>query len=124
MSEFKDLIGQTLKEVIVNNDDEDEILFVSSNGDRYKMTHHRDCCETVYIDDISGDIEDLIGTPIIKASEDSNSDSPKDSRWDESHTWTFYNIETIKGHVQIKWYGTSNGYYSESVDFDKLKENQ
>ena len=120
MTRFTDLVGQTLKEIIIN-DDKDEILFISNKGERYKMYHYRDCCESVNIDDINGDIKDLIGEPILQASEDSNKDYPKDPDWHESHTWTFYNLQTIKGHVQIKWYGESNGYYSESVDFDKIQ---
>jgi len=84
------------------------------------MYHSQDCCESVYLEDVCGDINDLLNSTILKASEDTNhNDDPPAEGSDESYTWTFYNIATFNGHVTFRWFGSSNGYYSESVDFVK-----
>lgn len=98
----------------------DELTFYCSDGTKYKMYHSQDCCESVTIDDIAGDITDLLGQEVLKAEEVSTGDLKAKESYDDSYTWTFYHIATIKGCVTIKWYGTSNGYYSESVDFDEI----
>ena len=77
----------------------------------------QDCCESVTIVDVVGNISALIGSPLLMADE-STSDQANAS---ESGTWTFYKFATIKGYVDIRWLGESNGYYSESVDFERLK---
>jgi hypothetical protein len=122
-TEITELIGKTLINIDVDME-QDEIIFTCDNGDKYKMYHQQDCCESVVIDDINGDINDLIGSPILIAEEltflDENPDNVEKPEYQDSFTWTFYKLATIKGFVDIRWYGDSNGYYSESVDFKRL----
>jgi hypothetical protein len=103
------------------NEARDEIRFVTDDAKTYLMWHSQDCCESVHVESITGDLVDLIGTPILLAevstSDQRPADLPKQEYEDESQTWTFYKLATIKGYVDIRWYGSSNGYYSESVDF-------
>jgi len=112
------LLGKTL--VSVTKDDEDNtIIFRVSEDEAYIMYHSQDCCEHVYIESIVGDLEDLVGEPILVA-EESGDDNHEDAEEYESYTWTFYKLATRKGYVDIRWFGSSNGYYSESVDFSRI----
>jgi hypothetical protein len=115
---FDSLKGKVLKSVTAQDD---IITFVTDNNEVYTLYHDQDCCEYVTIDSVVGDVDDLIGNPILLAEEVSNNDAIPGQQTDEynSFTWTFYKLATIKGYVDIRWYGESNGYYSESVTFSK-----
>lgn len=114
------LVGKTLSSIEVSESD-DEIIFKTTEGETFKMYHAQDCCESVSLDDIIGDLADLIGSPILHADERESDELLIGQRdFDDSFTWTFYRLSTIKGTVTLRWYGASNGYYSESVDFVKL----
>jgi hypothetical protein len=110
------LIGKTLTKIFVS---EDEVRMECDDGKVYLMRHDQSCCESVQCEDIVGDTGDLIGNPILLAEEVTSSDNPKDAVdvCNGTFLWTFYKIATIKGSITIRWYGTSNGYYSEEVDF-------
>lgn len=118
---FETLVGKTLTRAV--NVDDEEIVFETADGDTFRLYHSQDCCESVKVESITGDLGDLIGTPILLAEEATSEDDPPDYKHQypsDSQTWTFYKLRTIKGSVDIRWYGTSNGYYSESVSFAKL----
>ena len=118
---FEDLKGKTLTQIFNNND---EIIFHTDSGEIYRQSHDQDCCESVTVEDIAGDLNDLIGSPILMAEEViHNGENPEGvtiPEYQDSFTWTFYKLATIKGSVTIRWYGESNGYYSESVDFARI----
>ena len=119
LKSFEDLKGEIL--LSVENKENEELIFTLSTGEKYKLYHNQDCCESVRIEDITGDLNDLLGSPILLAEGVSSQENPsyvKIPEYQDSFTWTFYKLSTINGSVTIRWYGESNGYYSESVDWE------
>lgn len=111
-----ELLGKTLTECEqIGNE---EIIFTCSDGSQYKMFHDQDCCESVHIEDVCGELYDLVGCPLLMAEEVSNDPLESHKPEDDGEKWTFYKFATIKGFVDIRWCGSSNGSYSESVDFE------
>lgn len=120
IKQFEDLVGVIIKDI--RNLDNERLYFDLEDGRTFMLFHEQECCESVYIESIVGDLQDLIGSPILVAEEAVNP-GDEDFYEDESFTWTFYKLATIKGHVDIRFYGSSNGYYSESVDFMEYRQN-
>lgn len=119
--DFSELMGKTFSKVERLGDD--EIRFHLQDGGYYCICHNQGCCETVEIESVVGDLDDLVGEPILMAEEVSNDESAQPAGWVpdmycDSYTWTFYKLATRKGYVDIRWFGTSNGYYSEAVDLN------
>lgn len=130
--QIADLKGKTfisVKKIEYHNGcGEDSIEFISNTGEKFIMCHTQDCCEAVYIEDICGNLDDLINSPLLMSEKNSSYDIPEgineDSlpyRADQSR-WTFYKFATIKGYVTIRWYeGQDSGYYSVDVDILEIK---
>lgn len=111
---FESLVGKTITE-ISHVDNYDEVIeFETSDGARYRMSHHQDCCESVRVEEIVGNLTDLINDGPVLLAEEVVEEAENVS---ESGTWTFYKLRTLNGDVTIRWLGESNGYYSEGVDF-------
>ncbi len=116
------MIDELIGKVVLNihNNKNESLTFKCHDGSEYTMYHSQDCCESVHLDDINGDLDDLLGSTILQADESSSDGTGHNNC--ESGTWTFYKFATIKGYITLKWFGESNGYYSEGVNFDRTKE--
>lgn len=114
MAIIENLLGKVINKIVGLEKNSEEFTFYLDSGKMVTFFHEQDCCESVRVNDICGDIEDLIDTPILDAREESNGED-----CEEGHrTWTFYIFRTIKGSVTIIWRGYSNGYYSERVSIE------
>ena len=102
--------GMTITAVVYK--ETNESLLIHLNTHVLEMIHHQDCCETVYLADVVGSFEDLIGYPLLEVSE-SIVDIESE---DYSSTASYYNFRTVKASVQLRWVGESNGFYSEIVE--------
>jgi hypothetical protein len=121
-AKFEELKGKTLDRIEGLEAGSDRAVFIADDGARFVMHYEPDCCASCTIEDIAGEVADLLGSEILLAEEVEQSGENPDGvtkEYQDSFTWTFYKLATIKGSVTIRWYGESNGYYSESVTFDK-----
>lgn len=116
---FEVLKGQTLISIAGNVGD-NSMIFTTADNKKYEMFNEEEGYGndvSVIVEDIIGDMSDLINHPILMAEMVTN----KGKESEGCSTWTFYKLATIKGSVTIQWCGRSNGYYSESVGFCRLK---
>jgi hypothetical protein len=110
--DFRILIGEIINKIIKYKN---ALIFELNSGKNYAIMHCQDCCEEVYLEDIIGNLENLLNYPIILSEKETNNADPIKNEYDESHTWTFIKLSTYQGYVTLRFYGSSNGYYSEDA---------
>ena len=113
------LMGKTIADIQGLKKDSDYVRISFTDGSYLSMYHDQDCCESVTLEDFDNDAQSLIGGDIIRIEECISNASDEEfnplNDYDYSYTWTFYTIFTSKGTMKLRWYGTSNGWYSEDV---------
>jgi len=104
--------NKVIKEVLIEGD---EVMFKTEDDISFRMYHNQDCCECVKI--VKHDnVKELTGCTILDYQENI-ADVSEDSY--DSATKTEFVFQTSKGVWTIEWLGESNGYYSESVNFEQ-----
>lgn len=121
VTRIEQLVGMVMRDVSVGDEN---VVFESECGRRFLMWYEQDCCARCEMIDVSGDVADLVGAPIVsafKVTSDAD-EAPSGHYENDSMTWTFYKFATAKGYVTFRWFGSSNGYYSEEASFSETKK--
>ena len=111
---FEEIKFKIISEIVVTKDSGDDSIDIKfEDGSYISMFHEQECCEAVWIEDIESnkDISDYKNAVVI----DMYVTTRVNLNTEESATFTFYNLNTSKGSINIRWNGESNGYYSEEV---------
>lgn len=134
ITQIPEMIGKTFTGVFATRQRDnipDKLLFGTREGEYFEFFHEQVCCEDVRIEDIEGDLDDLKDSPILMAEivskptfEREFEKRAEESCEYESYSWTFYKFATIKGTVVVRWFGSSNGCYSEAVSMSWTREHK
>lgn len=119
---LNELIGKTLTKAYV---DCGALRFEADDGSAYTLDGESDCCNSpASVEDVCGDLSDLVDSPLLQAEEASNCDAPEGvpEGAQESFTWSFYKFGTVKGRVTVRFLGSSNGYYSEEASLNRTRD--
>lgn len=110
---FDDIKGKVLASIDGAEPGSQRVVFNFADGTAWASYHSPDCCESVSVNRITGDLASVIGSPVMCAYESQDSND-KPSEYADSWTWTHQRIRTESGEVIIVWLGESNGYYGET----------
>ncbi|MGL5714376.1 MAG: DUF7448 domain-containing protein [Paraclostridium sp.] len=110
------LVGAKILSINNGTNDSSMLAIVTDKG-TVDFVHEQDCCESVYLESGFDDLEKMVVETILFA-EEVYEDRPPLDEFEDSFTWTFYKISTINHDCTLRFYGCSNGYYSESVELE------
>ena len=134
MSIFNNLLGKRINAVFLANENW-TLVFRDTEGNYYRYDTRNDCCNSVWINHMSGvelfgkgDVFDLMRGALVIGSED--------KEWTNDRSWTpedggdygdviqdgFYTLKTDRGYIDIEVRNDHNGYYGgtfmENEDLD------
>ena len=118
-NKLSELEGKTIKQIKGLKKYSEEVRILTECGRTYLFYHEQECCEIVTLEDFELSAPSLDGAVILSANEESSYNDSNE--YGETSTWTFYKIGTSKGELWMRWFGRSNGYYSEAVNFIEEK---
>lgn len=117
-NEIESLIGHRIVSVRWDTDRYGyRVLRIGTDSFDLVMEHERDCCNQGDLIDGFDDLKQMVGEVVLEAEcvkQDGVEGQMPD--WaDYLNQWTFYKIRTMNTSATLRWFATSNGYYSVEV---------
>ena len=116
----EELFAKQIKSITGLEEHSEKVTITFEGGSYIEQYHDQDCCESVTINQVDGNPDKFIGAIahelIEKVLYKDDMSADQLPEYTESLTATFYTLKTSKGYLDWRWYGESNGYYSESVE--------
>jgi hypothetical protein len=94
----------------------DKVIFIFANGCFFTIAHEQEVTEDVTLVDMNGDLDDFIFYPLLLCETRTSNVPEEQLTRDSSETWTFHTLRCLGGSLDLRWFGSSNGYYSETAE--------
>lgn len=118
--DFDVLVGQAFDEVVLCEDTDDP-LFIRGGKAIYTMLHEQKCCESVYLNEVIGDLAVLSGEPIVSCEQSWSCHELIDAT-DDWLDWCFYKVNTAAGSVVFWWIASGDGCMTDnSVEIKEVE---
>lgn len=126
MSVFKNLIGERINGILLN-DDNDRLIIRTIEGREFHYYTSGDCCNTVWINHMTGvnilgegNTFDLLRGALVTGSEDKgwNDNREGEDEYDVIQDG-FFTLTTDRGYIDFEVRNSHNGYYGGTFEADE-----
>lgn len=117
VNEFASMIGATVVKVTGHEQGSDSMTFHADDGRRFTFYHSQDCCESVSIEDVCGDVEDLVGSPILLAEEVSS--GAREARLDRLSSNHTFDSKDLVAEAEVQKLCEVHAHVFDTAELEK-----
>jgi hypothetical protein len=125
VSVFKNLVGERINSILLN-DDNNRLIVRTINGQEFHYYTSGDCCNTVWINHMTGvnvlgegNTFDILRGALVTGAEDKGwgENRTDEDEWDVIQDG-FFTLKTDRGYIDFEVRNSHNGYYGGSFEVD------
>lgn len=114
---FANMVGVTMVKVTGHEQGSESMTFHAEDGRRFVFYHLHDYCESVYIEDFCGDVEDLIGSPFLLAEEVSS--AAREARLDRLSSNHTFDTKDLVAEAEVQKLCDVHAHVFDTAELEK-----